>query len=345
MSSSSSQHQQTQQTLGGATPCGRILGPSLDKIIKNVAWRKHSHLVSASKSALDSLQTLTLNLNSSSPLHGLAATDADLVLTPLLLALDSASPKIVEPALDCLYKLFSHGLFRCEIDLSTSLIASRLIASVCKCAAAGEETVELGVLKVLLSAVRSPFVLIRGDCLVHVVRTCYNVYLGGMNGTNQICAKAVLAQMMLVVFARLEEDSLSVRFNTVSVSDLLEFTDRNLNEGSSVQFVQGFVNEVVQGSYDGGEGGVVDSEISMQVESNGEGKEGEGNDGVDSGVGRSKIVEDGFVVFKNLCKLSMKYSSQESPDDQILLRGKMLSLELLKVIMDNAGPIWRTNER
>ncbi|XP_058213796.1 brefeldin A-inhibited guanine nucleotide-exchange protein 1 isoform X1 [Rhododendron vialii] len=337
-----------QQTLGGPSQCGRILGPSLDKIIKNVAWRKHSNLVSASKSALDKLQTLTDSAPdplSPSPLLGLVPADAELVLHPLLLALDSASPKVVEPALDCVYRLFSHGLFRCEIDLSPSLIASRLIASVCKCAGAGEEAVELGVLKVLLSAVRSPCVLIRGDCLVHVVRTCYNVYLGGLNGTNQICAKAVLAQMMVIIFARLEEDSLVVGFNTVPVSDLLEFTDRNLNEGSSVQFVQNFINEVVQVN---NEGVVVDSKISMRVESTGEGKEGlgngESNDGVDSSGG-SKITEDGFLVFKNLCKLSMKYSSQENPDDQILLRGKILSLELLKVIMDNAGPIWRTNER
>ncbi|KAE9448697.1 hypothetical protein C3L33_19434, partial [Rhododendron williamsianum] len=286
-----------QQTLGGPSQCGRILGPSLDKIIKNVAWRKHSNLVSASKSALDKLQTLTDSAPdplSPSPLLGLVPADAELVLHPLLLALDSASPKVVEPALDCVSRLFSHGLFRCEIDLSPSLIASRLIASVCKCAGAGEEAVELGVLKVLLSAVRSPCVLIRGDCLVHV------------------------------------EDSLVVGFNTVSVSDLLEFTDRNLNEGSSVQFVQNFINEIVQVN---NEGVVVDSKISMRVESTGEGKEGlgngESNDGVDSGGG-SKITEDGFMVFKNLCKLSMKYSSQENPDDQILLRGKILSLELLK---------------
>ena len=61
--------------------------------------------------------------------------------------------------------------------------------------------------------------------------------------------------------------------------------------------------------------------------------------------GYSKITEDGFMLYKNICKLSMKYSSQEHQDDQILLRGKILSLELLKVIMDNAGPVWRTNER
>lgn len=199
----------------------------------------------------------------------------------------------------------------------------------------------------LLSAVRSSSVLIRGDCLVHIVRTCYNVYLGGLNGTNQICAKSVLAQMMVIVFTRVEEDSILVKFRTVSVAELLEFTDRNLNEGSSVQFAQNLVNEVVEVSE-----GISDSNPSPRngnlPESRADGKgelgNGEPNDGAGSSGG-SKIREDGFMLFKNLCKLSMKFSSQEHPDDHILLRGKILSLELLKVIMDNAGPIWRTNER
>jgi brefeldin A-inhibited guanine nucleotide-exchange protein len=82
-------------------------------------------------------------------------------------------------------------------------------------------------------------------------------------------------------------------------------------------------------------------------------KEANGEAETDGGVGGSggveaegsKIREDGFLLFRNLCKLSMKFSSQETPDDQILLRGKILSLELLKVIIDNGGPIWRTDER
>ncbi|CAL5341398.1 unnamed protein product [Camellia sinensis] len=348
------------QTLGGPSRCGWVLGPSLDKIIKNVAWRKHSQLVAACKSALDKLDTLSDSSSdpaSCSPLYGFSnSSDADFVIQPLILALDSASPKVVEPALDCVFRLFSFGLIRCEIDrLSSSSsssssdassLISRLVDSVCKCSGLGEEPIELGVLKVLLSAVRSSSVLIRGDCLVHIVRTCYNVYLGGLNGTNQICAKSVLAQMMVIVFTRVEEDSILVKFRTVSVAELLEFTDRNLNEGSSVQFAQNLVNEVVEVSE-----GISDSNPSPRngnlPESRADGKgelgNGEPNDGAGSNGG-SEIREDGFMLFKNLCKLSMKFSSQEHPDDHILLRGKILSLELLKVIMDNAGPIWRTNE-
>ncbi|XVF01662.1 hypothetical protein REPUB_Repub04eG0107500 [Reevesia pubescens] len=348
------------QTLGGPSRCGRVLGPSLDKIIKNAAWRKHSHLVSSCKSALDKLETLsdTALSDPTSPLLGLSSSDADFVLTPILLALDSNYAKVAEPALECTFKLFSLGVVRGEIDSNNSnSILYKIIESVCKVGGIGKESVELAVLRVLLSAIRCPCVLIRGDCLLHVVRTCYNVYLGGLNGTNQICAKSVLAQIMLIVFTRAEEDTIDVSIKTVSVSELLEFTDKNLNEGSSIYYCQNFVSEVVIASE-----GVPDLKLSqpstiqelLNGESNvskGEEKEEVGveeiKEGLESGSGgvSSKIREDGFLVFKNLCKLSMKFSSQENPDDEILLRGKTVSLELLKVIMDNGGSIWRSNER
>ncbi|KAJ9183199.1 hypothetical protein P3X46_007098 [Hevea brasiliensis] len=357
------------QTLGGTSRCGRVIGPSLDKIVKNAAWRKHSHLVSACKSALDKLDSLTdssFDPNSHSPLLGVSPSEAEFLLQPLILALDSAYAKVVEPALECAFKLFSLGLLRGEIDTNSSVnaVLFKMIDGVCKVCGIGEEAVELAVLRVLLAAIRSPCVLIRGECLLNLVRTCYNVYLGGLNGTNQICAKSVLAQIMLIVFTRVEEDSLDVSVKTVSVSELLEFTDKSLNEGSSIYFCQNFVNEVM-GASEGlpdaklllhstsvvlqngsGDGPVPvgDSNVTSSAELGG----GEGNDGAESvgvGAGASKIREDGFLLFRNLCKLSMKFSSQENPDDQILLRGKILSLELLKVVMDNGGLIWRNNER
>lgn len=349
------------QSLGGPSRCGRVLGPSLDKIIKNAAWRKHSHLVSACKSTLDKLESLSESESSSSdtqsPLSGLSSSDAEYVLQPLYLALDSAYAKVVEPALECTFKLFSLGLVRGEIDRPDSSTASqsgvvfKMIDAICKSAGLGEEAIELGVLRVLLSAVRSPCILIRADCLIPIVRTCYNVYLGGMNGTNQICAKSVLAQMMTIVFTRVEEDSMDVSVKRVSVNELLEFTDKNLNEGNSINFCQNFINDVMGASEDvplkplsvsppPPEGQDVCAPLSKTADET-------GNDKFDyeAGAGGSKIREDGYLLFKNLCKLSMKFSSQQHPDDRILLRGKILSLELLKVVMDNAGSIWRLNER
>lgn len=127
-----------------------------------------------------------------------------------------------------------------------------------------------------------------------------------------------------------------VAFKTVSVAELLEFTDRNLNEGSSIHFAQNFISEVVE----------VKEVLPIPSVQNGEEKvecaDGESKSDLSS---YSKIIEDGFVLYKNLCKLSMKFSSQERQDDQILLRGKILSLELLKVIMYNAGPVWGTKDR
>ncbi|GMI78755.1 BIG1 [Hibiscus trionum] len=347
------------QTLGGPSLCGRVLGPSLDKIIKNAAWRKHSHIVSSCKSALEKLETLsdTALSDPSSPLLGLSDSDADFVLNPIFLALDSNYAKLAESALESVFKLFSLGVVRGEIDSNLpNSVLYKIVESVCKVGGIGEESVELAVLRVLLSAVRCPCVLVRGDCLLLVIRTCYNLYLNGLNGTNQICAKSVLAQIMLIVFARAEEDSMDVSIKTVSVSELLEFTDKNLNEGSSVFYCQNLITEVVTASE-----GVPDLKFSQHSTvpelrndeskvSNGE-KDGVGEEEMKEGVELSsggdisKIREDGFHVFKNLCKLSMKFSSQGNPDDAILLRGKTVSLELLKVIMDNGGLIWRTNER
>lgn len=340
------------QTLGGPTRCGWVLGPALDKIVKNVAWRKHSHLVTACKSALDKLHSISdvdpsVLPVSASPLFGFNQIDADLMLQPLILALETAAPKVVEPALDCVYRLFGLGLIRgCEVTVDRisdgSKVVFDLLEAVCKCGGLGDEVIELAVLRVLLSAVRSPMNMIRGDCLVDIVKSCYNVYLGGLNGTNQICAKAVVAQMMIIVFARVEADSMVVQFRNVSVGELLEFSDRNLNEGSSIQFAQHFVTETVQMFNEG-------RFSSDSMQSTAEQKKGdesvEEGDSPGSLSDYTKIREDGLMLFKNLCKLSMKFSSQEQPDDQILLRGKTLSLELLKVIMDSAGSIWRTNER
>jgi len=110
---------------------------------------------------------------------------------------------------------------------------------------------------------------------------------------------------------------------------MMDMSDRSLNDSSIVQVAQGFINEAMEGS-DVPEPGSPVEQIEV------EGKEDDG---------MSKTREDGLALFKNLCKLSMKFSTPDNPEDQMLLRGKMLSLELLKMVVDNAGPFWRTNEK
>lgn len=329
-------------SLGGSSRPGRIIGPSLDRIIKNAAWRKHTLLVSSCKSSLDLLQSLTDTTatdSSSSPLLGLSPSDSSSLLSSLILALDSSSPKLIEPALDSLLRLLSLRLLRGHVDPSSPTpTLSALFDSICSLtASAPDDAVELSVLKLFLAALRSEVLLIRGDPLVNIVKSCYNVYLGSPSALNQVVAKLVLAQILRIVYARVDMDSMRVKVQTVSVADLLDLSDKSLNDSNLVQAAQGFIDEAMawSGDEEGGEG----------LRNGGGGGGGEGGEGGGGGGELSKIREDGIYLFRNLCKFSMKFASNEGPEDPLLLRGKVLSLELLKMVVENAGPIWRTNDK
>ncbi|XP_053393840.1 brefeldin A-inhibited guanine nucleotide-exchange protein 1-like isoform X3 [Mercenaria mercenaria] len=73
----------------------------------------------------------------------------------------------------------------------------------------------------------------------------------------------------------------------------------------------------------------------------------EGTDGGDVGHGAfSHILQkDAFLVFRSLCKLSMKPLADGPPDPRSHeLRSKVLSLELLLSILQSAGPVFQTND-
>ncbi|PVD22977.1 hypothetical protein C0Q70_16237 [Pomacea canaliculata] len=69
--------------------------------------------------------------------------------------------------------------------------------------------------------------------------------------------------------------------------------------------------------------------------------EGEGVQGAFSHI----LQKDAFLVFRSLCKLSMKPLGDGPPDPKSHeLRSKILSLQLLLSILQNAGPVFRTND-
>uniref|UniRef100_A0A8C2NZI0 SEC7 domain-containing protein n=1 Tax=Capra hircus TaxID=9925 RepID=A0A8C2NZI0_CAPHI len=78
----------------------------------------------------------------------------------------------------------------------------------------------------------------------------------------------------------------------------------------------------------------------------GVGSESGNSSGPSPGAKFSHILQkDAFLVFRSLCKLSMKPLSDGPPDPKSHeLRSKILSLQLLLSILQNAGPIFRTNE-
>lgn len=388
----------------------QVLTPALEKIIKNASWRKHSKLAHECKSILERITSPDKSFSASSsptsesdpehsspgPLHDggpveYSLSESELILNPLIGACGSGVLKIAEPAVDCIQKLIAYGYLRGEADPSGGFegkLLSKLIEAVCKCHDLGDEAIELLVLKALLSAVTSTSLRIHGDCLLQIVRTCYDIYLGSKNVVNQTTAKASLIQMLVIVFRRMEADSSTAPVQPIVVAELMEPVEKSDADGSMTHFVQGFITKVMQdidvvlnpatprrGSVGGHDGAfdttttvestnpadLLDStdkdmldakywEISMYKTAlegrKGELADGEGDrdDDVEVQIG-NKLRRDAFLVFRALCKLSMKTPPKEALADPQLMRGKIVALELLKILLENAGNIFRTSDR
>lgn len=62
----------------------------------------------------------------------------------------------------------------------------------------------------MLTAVTSQHIEIHEGTVLQAVRTCYNIYLASKNLINQTTAKATLTQMLNVIFARMENQAVSI---------------------------------------------------------------------------------------------------------------------------------------
>ena len=118
--------------------------------------------------------------------------------------------------------------------------AAELVELVCAASDVPDETVELQMLKCLLTAVSSRTFRVRARALLRVVRACVNAYLGSASEVNQTTAKASLTQMLAVVFHRLETRSRETRdapAPTIVVADVFSssLARRADGEGTTVR--------------------------------------------------------------------------------------------------------------
>lgn len=93
-------------------------------------------------------------------------------------------------------------------------------------------------------------------------------------------------------------------------------------------------------SFSGGDSvsiGRIPSQESVEIQSE--------NDSIVTAKFTHIYQKDAFLVFRALCKLSMKPLPDGVPDPKSHeLRSKVLSLHLLLLILQNAGPVFRSNE-
>jgi len=343
------------------------------------------------------------------PLSEGAAREIMLVLKD---ATDTKKPAILEVVLDCLQKLVSFKLIQGSVavlshkksdlgkfdddnggrpapDFAAQEPQAQALDLCLRCDGSGDESVELRLLKALLTAVTSPTLHVHGQALLLIIRACYQVYLTSRSDVNQTTAKAALTQVVGVVFQRMEAGNEQIVPPPIQVADALGLPPADASNMSA--FVQQFLHDVVAAVDPWGsltkdvskgldeafveEGHALvrkneeaaalpkvdafidpcDQTSREQIEWR---EEIESNSLLsfslasqnDAAKSDSKTVEttlqkDSFLVFRALCKLSIRSMDKTPGGDLTTIRGKVLALELLKILLDNSGPIFMTSDR
>ena len=258
-----------------------------------------------------------------------------------------------------------------------------IVDTICSCFSGPQtdEGVQLQILKALLTILTSQHVEVHEASLLNSVRTCYNIYLASRNMINQTTAKATLNQMLSAIFSRMENKTLEIEEmeKMASEAEAEEVTNKDMDNGqlslpnfeaafgfhlttrfldSSVLF-QGSNREEVPDTRAANIEDVLsilDSVISDAVEASkvdtvsfavAEMKISESTEGLSEAVPKFANIyqKDAFLIFRSLCKLSMKPLPDGPPDPKSHeLRSKVLSLQLILSVVQNAGPVFRSNE-
>uniref|UniRef100_A0A8C0FHM1 ADP ribosylation factor guanine nucleotide exchange factor 2 n=1 Tax=Bubo bubo TaxID=30461 RepID=A0A8C0FHM1_BUBBB len=298
--------------------------------------------------------------------------EADKYFLPFELACQSKSPRIVSTSLDCLQKLIAYGHITGNAPDSGApgkRLIDRIVETICNCfqGPQTDEGVQLQIIKALLTAVTSPYIEIHEGTILQTVRTCYNIYLASKNLINQTTAKATLTQMLNVIFTRMENQAVcnyyfcSSQIFTKSWDKKAQWVILISYPFSPLVAEEKQVTETVKAlpALETADT-VLSGSSNENVQTNGIPDDGQSVSSTDNLVNNftgyvsghqaaakfSHVLQkDAFLVFRSLCKLSMKPLGDGPPDPKSHeLRSKIVSLQLLLSVLQNAGPVFRTHE-
>ncbi|KAJ7180014.1 hypothetical protein C8R43DRAFT_971372 [Mycena crocata] len=225
------------------------------------------------------------------------------------------------------------------------------------------ETVSLQIVKALLSLVLSSTILVHHSSLLKAVRTVYNVFLLSSDPVNQMVAQGGLTQMVHHVFTRCKVSA------AVSASDSATLNSTVVQDSLQPSIKEIFLAREASEDFAEPDGGDPSEHGSQSEPVNGDEAHSEAN-GVHSGpqgasdntendarrnsaersehTGQKELsmndlfIKDAFLVFRALCKLTMKPLNNESERDlkSHAMRSKLLSLHLVLTILNSHMPLF-----
>ncbi|KAL4585943.1 hypothetical protein LXL04_010570 [Taraxacum kok-saghyz] len=264
--------------------------------------------------------------------HSLEGAESELVLSPLRLAFETKNPKVLELALDCLHKLIAYDHLEGDPGLENGKngpLFTEILTMVCSCVDnSSPDSTTLQVLKVLLTAVASAKFRVHGEALLGVIRVCYNIALNSKSPINQATSKAMLTQMINIVFRRMETDLMSSHTKSGS-SSKVEESDENGQKSTPIESLEELHN-LAGGTDIKGLEAVLDKAVKLEDG----GKTTRGIDQENMSIGQ----RDALLLFRTLCKMGMK-----EDNDEVTTKTRILSLELLQGLLEGVSHSFTKN--
>lgn len=300
--------------------------------------------------------------------HTLEGAQAELVLNPLRLAFETKNTKIVECALDCLHKLIAYDHLEGDPGLEggkNAPLFADILSMVCGCIdnSSPDNTI-LQVLKVLLNAVASAKFRVHGEPLLAVIRVCYNIALNSKSPINQATAKAMLTQMISIIFRRMESDPSTSHFSKevqdhssassdAQTEDTITNSSKAAVEGTSPDeqnengmtladaLSQNLAKDASLASVEelhnlagGADIKSLEAMLDKAVHLESGNKIKHGMDLESMSIG----YRDALLLFRTLCKMGMK-----EDNDEVTTKSRILSLELLQGLLEGVNHAFTKN--
>lgn len=239
------------------------------------------------------------------------------VVDALRLGCESGRVVVVDACLDCIHRLFEYGHIGSPGDSTDIALDARdgslddLIAMVCSCLEVKDEDVYMRMVQTLLTASTRTRSGLHHSTLLAAVRTIYNIFLNARMPGTRTTARVSLTQILNLVFARMEAE-------TAEDVTAIPAPFAPLKDGSSESASAVDVPEPARPSEEGGD---ATSEFATVLQ------------------------KDAYLLFRALCKLSAREEADALTPDSVGLRSKLLSLELLRNVISNSGPAFRSGDR
>lgn len=260
-----------------------------------------------------------------------ASRDPHVIFEALKLACESGSSALRSQAVDLFAKLFDYAIFEDESDRVALTDLSVEVIAACFEGEGTDPDVEMQVVRALMHSIL--LMPTHGASLLKAVRQIYNVFIFSLSPRNQQVAQGTLTQVIGAIFGRVGEKEKERSLSEGTEASETEAASESANETSDANGTSDS-NDAAQKT--------AKPKVSAPVTlANLEGGDsGDGQRVAEANLALEKdadlAVKDAFLIFRAMCKLSVKDLDTDNVDMRShLVRSKLLSLHVIHTILKN----------